>query len=262
MSTISLYQVDAFTDRAFGGNPAAVCPLDEWLPDNLMQSIAMENNLSETAFFVAEDDGYRLRWFTPTDEVVLCGHATLATAFVLFEKLGYQDDTISFITQKSGVLKVKRDGEMIVMDFPSLPAQETEAPVGLSKAMGGIQPVAFLRARKNMAVLNDEAAVRAVVPDLEYIKRMAGYGLLVTAPGNDTDCVCRYFGPQAGVDEDPVTGSAHCTLVPYWADRLGKNEIHSRQVSERLGDVYCKLNGDRVEMAGHARLVIQGTFSF
>ena len=262
MPTIPLYQVDAFTDRAFGGNPAAVCPLTEWLPDDVMQSIAMENSLSETAFFVPEGNGFRLRWFTPTDEVVLCGHATLATAYVLFEKLGYQEDTINFITQKSGVLQVKRDGDMIVMNFPSLPAKETEAPAGLVEAMGGIEPVAFLRAVKNMVVLKDEAAVRAVVPDLEYIKHMDGYGLIVTAPGDDTDCVCRYFGPQAGIDEDPVTGSAHCTLVPYWADILGKTDIHSRQVSARSGDVYCKLKGDRVEMAGHARLVIEGAFSF
>lgn len=262
MTTIPLYQVDAFTDRTFCGNPAAVCPLDEWLPDDVMQSIAMENNLSETAFFVAEGDGFRLRWFTPTDEVVLCGHATLATAFVLFEKLNYADNAIDFVTQKSGVLKVKRENDLIVMDFPSLPANEVQAPDGLSDAIGGIEPEAFLRAIKNMAVLKDEAAVRAVVPDLEYIKNMDGYGLLVTAPGTDTDCVCRYFGPQAGVDEDPVTGSAHCTLVPYWADRLGKNDIHSRQISARSGDVYCKLNGDRVEMAGRGKLVIEGNFTF
>lgn len=261
MTTIPLYQVDAFTDRPFGGNPAAVCPLDEWLPDDVMQSIAMENNLSETAFFVPEGNGYRLRWFTPTDEVVLCGHATLATAYVLFDQLNYERDTIAFTTEKSGVLNVKRDGALIVMDFPALPAELMDAPEGLSDAIGGAKPIAFMRARKNMAVLSDEAAVRAVVPDLEYIKHMDGYGLIVTAPGTETDCVCRYFGPQAGVDEDPVTGSAHCTLVPYWAERLGKDEIHSRQISARSGDVYCKLKGDRVSMAGHGRLVIKGTFS-
>ena len=262
MPTIPLYQVDAFTDRPFGGNPAAVCPLDEWLPDDVMQSIAMENNLSETAFFVPEGDGFRLRWFTPTDEVVLCGHATLATACVLFDQLKYDRDSIEFITEKSGVLTVKRDGELIVMDFPALPASESPVPEGLVKAIGGIEPLAFFRAVKNMAVLSDEAAVRAVVPDLEYIKHMEGYGLIVTAPGNDSDCVCRYFGPQAGVDEDPVTGSAHCTLVPYWADRLGKNEIHSRQISARSGDVFCKFDGDRVLMAGHGKLVIEGAFTF
>jgi PhzF family phenazine biosynthesis protein len=262
MPTIPLYQVDAFTDRPFGGNPAAVCPLDEWLPDDVMQSIAMENNLSETAFFVAEGNGFRLRWFTPTNEVALCGHATLATAFTLFEKLGYAEDSIQFVTQQIGTLEVRRDGQLIVMDFPALAAEETAAPDGLVEAIGDIKPEAFLRAVKNMAVLTDEAAVRSVVPDLEYIKHMEGYGLIVTAPGTDTDCVCRYFGPQAGVDEDPVTGSAHCTLVPYWADRLGKTEIHSRQISARSGDVYCKLNGDRVLMAGHGKLVIEGTFSF
>lgn len=262
MPTIPLYQVDAFTDRTFGGNPAAVCPLDEWLPDDVMQSIAMENNLSETAFFVPEGDGFRLRWFTPTDEVVLCGHATLATAYTLFEKLGYTKESIQFETQQSGTLEVRRDGQLMVMDFPALPAEIVDAPTGLADAMGGVTPEAFMRARKNMAVLPDEAAVRAVVPDLEYIKHMDGYGLIVTAPGTDTDCVCRYFGPQAGVDEDPVTGSAHCTLVPYWADRLGKAEIHSRQISARSGDVFCKLDGDRVLMAGHGKLVIEGTFSF
>lgn len=262
MPTIPLYQVDAFTDRPFGGNPAAVCPLDEWLPDDVMQSIAMENNLSETAFFVPEGDRFRLRWFTPTAEVALCGHATLATAYTLFETLGYAKDSIQFVTQQSGILEVRRDGGLIVMDFPALPAEETAAPDGLAEAIGDIKPEAFLRAVKNMAVLSDEAAVQAVVPDLEYIKHMEGYGLIVTAPGTDTDCVCRYFGPQAGVDEDPVTGSAHCTLVPYWSDRLGKTEIHSRQISARSGDVFCKLKGDRVLMAGHGKLVIEGTFSF
>lgn len=262
MPTIPLYQVDAFTDRTFGGNPAAVCPLDEWLPDDVMQSIAMENNLSETAFFVPERDGFRLRWFTPTNEVALCGHATLATAYTLFAKLGYAQESIRFETQQSDTLEVRRDGDLIIMDFPALPATEITAPDGLADAIGGIEPLAFLRAVKNMVVLKDEADIRAVVPDLEYIKNMDGYGLIVTAPGTDTDCVCRYFGPQAGVDEDPVTGSAHCTLAPYWADRLGKAEIHSRQISARSGDVFCKLNGDRVAMAGHGKLVIEGTFSF
>ncbi len=262
MTTLPLYQVDAFTDRPFGGNPAAVCPLDEWLPDNVMQAIALENNLSETAFFVAEGDGYRLRWFTPTDEVVLCGHATLASAAVIFEKLSPDVSSIAFQTQKSGVLNVRRDGEMLVMDFPSLPASPVEMPDGLADAIGGIQPTAFLRAVKNMAILETEDDVRAVEPDLEFIKKMEGYGLIVTAAGSDTDCVCRYFGPQAGVPEDPVTGSAHCTLAPYWAEKLGKPTIHSRQISARSGDVFCEVVGDRVNLAGHAQLVIEGVLTF
>lgn len=262
MTTLSLYQIDAFTDRPFGGNPAAVCPLSQWLPDDVMQTIAMENNLSETAFFVPEGDGYRLRWFTPTAEVELCGHATLASAALIFEKLDSSATSISFQTQKSGVLTVHRDADLIVMDFPSLPGTPMDAPDGLSAAIGGIEPVAFLRAVKNMAVLESEADVQAVVPDLDYIKHMDGYGLIVTAAGSETDCVCRYFGPQAGVPEDPVTGSAHCTLAPYWADKLAKPTIHSRQISKRSGDVFCEVVGDRVKLAGHARLVIEGVLTF
>lgn len=261
MPSIPLYQVDAFTDRPFGGNPAAVCPLESWLPDEVMQAIAMENNLSETAFFVAEDDGFRLRWFTPTEEVPLCGHATLATAFVMFECQSYGRDIIKFITRQSGTLTVKREGGMIAMNFPALPAIEVGVPAGLADAMGGIEPVALLRAVKNMAVLKDEDAVRAVVPNLDFIEAMEGDGLIVTAPGDNADCASRYFAPHVGIDEDPVTGSAHCTVIPYWAEKLGKTDIHAQQVSRRMGDLFCEMNGDRVSIAGHARLVIEGTFA-
>lgn len=261
MTTIPIYQVDAFTDRPFGGNPAAVCPLDSWLPDNVMQSIAMENNLSETAFFVAEEDAFRLRWFTPKEEVPLCGHATLATSFVMFEHLGFEGDTINFMTQQSGMLTVTRDGDKIAMNFPALPATEIEAPTGLADAIGGIEVVTFLRAVKNMAVLENEDAVRAVTPNLDFIRNMDGMGLIVTAPGDRADCASRYFAPHVGIDEDPVTGSAHCTIVPYWADRLRKTSIHAQQVSSRMGELFCETSGDRVSMAGHARLVITGTFA-
>jgi PhzF family phenazine biosynthesis protein len=257
-TTIPLYQLDAFTDRPFGGNPAAVCPLDEWLPDDVMQSIAFENNLSETAFYVPEGDGYRLRWFTPKAEVPLCGHATLATASLILDKLQPGRDSVSFETL-SGTLGVSRDGDLLSMDFPALPAKDVPMPAGLAEALGK-SPVRFLRAVKNMAVYESEADVRAIGPDLAYIKNMDGSGLIVTAPGEGCDCASRYFAPHVGIDEDPVTGSAHCTIIPYWADALGKNEIHARQVSARGGDLYCCLDGDRVVMGGKARLVIEGTF--
>lgn len=258
MTSIPLYQLDAFTDRPFGGNPAAVCPLDEWLPDDVMQAIALENNLSETAFYVPEGDGFRLRWFTPKIEVDLCGHATLATGALILEKLEPGRDAVSFET-RSGTLGVRRDGDMLVMDFPALPAKEVDMPAGLADALGKA-PVRFMRAVKNMAVFDSETDVREVNPDFDYIAAMAGMGLIVTAPGENSDCASRYFAPHAGIDEDPVTGSAHCTIVPYWADVLGKEAIHARQVSERTGDLYCRMAGDRVVIGGRARLVIEGVF--
>lgn len=258
MTAIPLYQLDAFTDKPFGGNPAAVCPLDEWLPDDVMQSIALENNLSETAFYVPEGDGFRLRWFTPKIEVDLCGHATLATGALILEKLDPGRDAVSFET-RSGTLGVKREGDMLVMDFPALPAKDVPMPAGLVDALGG-KPVRFLRAIKNMAVFETEADVRAIDPDFGYIAKMEGMGLIVTAPGDGSDCASRYFAPHVGIDEDPVTGSAHCTIVPYWAAALGNDEIHARQVSARSGDLYCRMMGDRVVLGGKARLVVEGTF--
>lgn len=260
MAEIPFYQLDAFTDRPFGGNPAAVCPLDAWLPDATMQAIAAENNLSETAFYVPEGDGYRLRWFTPKAEVDLCGHATLATAGLILGQLRPDMDTVAFET-RSGRLSVARYGDRYEMDFPALPASEAPMPDGLAEAIG-VAPVGFLRAVKSMAVLKDEAAVRAVRPDFAYIRGMEGKGLIVTAPGDDCDCASRYFAPHVGIDEDPVTGSAHCTIVPYWSARLGKAEIHARQVSDRAGDLYCRDLGARVALAGYVRLVIEGRFRF
>ena len=260
MPTIPLYQLDAFTDKPFAGNPAAVCPLDEWLADDVLQAIALENNLSETAFVVAEGDGFRLRWFTPACEVELCGHATLATAALYLEHLEPTRTKMVFET-RSGTLTVKRDEAMLAMDFPALPATEVPIPEGFVEAIG-IRPLHFFRATKNMAVLDDERAVRSLRPDLDYIKNMDGMGLIVTATGKDSDCASRYFAPQAGIDEDPVTGSAHCTIVPYWADRLGKSDIHARQVSARGGDLFCSMAGSRVILRGQARLVIEGRFTF
>ena len=261
---IAFYQVDAFAEKAFAGNPAAVCPLDEPLDAEVMQKIALENNLSETAFVVpraGKAGEYDLRWFTPGAEVDLCGHATLASAWVLYNRTGETAERISFHT-RSGVLGVGRRADgMLVMDFPALEAREAPLPDGFVEAIGR-KPVKFLRAVKNMAVYESEAEVRAIAPDFGYIKSMAeGFGLIVTAPGDACDCASRYFAPQVGVNEDPVTGSAHCTIVPYWAKRLGKTDIHARQVSARGGDLFCRDLGARVEIAGNAVLVISGTLT-
>jgi len=259
MTTIPIFQLDAFTDKPFGGNPAAVCPLQEWLPDDVMQSIALENNVSDTAFYVPEGDGFLLRWFTPKIEVDLCGHATLATAWLILNELEPDRASVAFET-RSGTLTVSRDGDLLAMDFPVMVAEERPAPAGLAEAIG-IEPVKFLKAVMNMAVLENEAVVRAVNPDFGYIKNMDGMGLIITALGDQSDCALRYFAPHAGIDEDPVTGSAHCTIVPYWSGVLGKAQIHARQVSARSGDLYCLLEGDRVVLTGKARTVIKGTFT-
>ncbi|MEQ8442937.1 MAG: PhzF family phenazine biosynthesis protein [Alphaproteobacteria bacterium] len=260
--SLQIFQVDAFTDRLFGGNPAAVVPLKSWLADDVMQAIAAENNLAETAFIVplpgqAEAD-YELRWFTPVVEVDLCGHATLATAMVLFEKLAYSRASVRFKT-RSGVLTAIAQGDRIELDFPVAEITATVVPDGLAAALGGIEPVGFLRGPKNMAILSSEAEVRAVEPDLAYIAAM-GKGLIVTAKGDEADVASRFFAPSHGIDEDSVTGSAHTMIVPYWVDRLGgRMQLHCRQVSTRVGDLYCELAGDRVRMAGNARIYLEGT---
>jgi len=256
----TVYQIDAFTDRLFGGNPAAVCPLETWLPDDVMQNIAAENNLSETAFFVADgDEGagrFGLRWFTPKAEVDLCGHATLASAHLILDRLQPALATVSFDT-KSGRLDVERRDDLLVMDFPSRPAEAAKVPEGFSEAVGAT-PVEFLRATKNMAVFASEETVDGLRPDFKFIATMEGDGLIVTAPGRTCDFVSRYFAPHVGIDEDPATGSAHCTSVPYWAERLGRNVLHARQISARQGEVFCELTGDRVKLAGRAALYLEG----
>lgn len=253
---LEIYQVDAFTDRVFGGNPAAVCPLDEWLPDELLQRIALENNLSETAFFVGEGDGYRIRWFTPTVEVDLCGHATLASAYVLFQELGFEGELLSF-QSKSGPLAVSRDGKRIVLDFPARPSQSCEAPEGFLEALNGPTPVEVLQGAYWLVVYEDEAAVRAVQPDFSALGKFEN--VIITAPGSDVDFVSRFFAPSSGVNEDPVTGSAHCTSVPYWANRLEKKQLRARQISERGGELYCEDRGERVSIAGEGVLYLKGT---
>ncbi len=258
---LSLYQVDAFTDQLFGGNPAAVCPLEAWLPDERMQQIAAENNLAETAFYVKEDDHYALRWFTPTVEVDLCGHATLAAAFVLFEVERYAADELAFET-RSGRLTVVRQGSRLVMDFPADTLESADLSAAVRDGLGGEQPVETFRGSSDyLVVLESEAELLALQPDF---RRMAEdrsvRAVIVTAPGpnSDVDFVSRCFAPQSGIDEDPVTGSAHTTLVPYWAERLGKEQLTARQRSTRGGTLYCTHRGDRVDIAGEAVLYLRG----
>lgn len=253
---LPIFQVDAFSSTIFSGNPAAICPLGDWLPDDVLQSIAAENNLAETAFFVGENGRYRLRWFTPVCEVDLCGHATLASAFVLFHRLNESAPKLSFET-KSGELIVTRDGGRLAMDFPSRPPSPAQAPADLLEALGG-QPAEVLRARDYLVVYGCEDEVRALNPDMMLLKKVDTFAVIVTAPGKDCDFVSRFFAPAKGIPEDPVTGSAHCTLIPYWAGRLGKTTLHARQVSARGGELLCKLSGDRVEIAGYAALFLEG----
>lgn len=258
MITYSIYQADAFTDKLFGGNPAAVCPLPAWLPDDLMQRIAAENNLAETAFFVPRGHEYELRWFTPELEIDLCGHATLAAAHVIFTHLGYQADVVNFHTVKAGKLTVSRKDDLYTLDFPSRVPEPAEAPAGLLEALGGARPAAVLRSRDYLVVYENEAAVLGLKPDFTALARVDGIGVIVTAPGDHCDFVSRFFAPGAGIPEDPVTGSAHCNLIPYWADRLGKTELHAFQVSERRGELWCRLEGDRVLMSGRAVTYMKG----
>jgi PhzF family phenazine biosynthesis protein len=256
---IPLYQVDAFaTGQPFTGNPAAVCPLDGWLPDAVMQALAAENNLSETAFFVPEDEGYRLRWFTPTTEVDLCGHATLASAFVVFGWLAPWRRSVTFRTEKAGPLTVTRDGDLLALDFPARPPQPLDMSDAVAAALGK-RPTAFLAARDYLAVFERAEDVAALQPDFAAVAALDRFAVIVTAPGTDgIDFVSRFFAPARGVDEDPVTGSAHCTLIPYWADRLGKTRLEARQLSRRGGALSCALHGDRVTIAGRAVLYLEG----
>lgn len=250
MARLKQYQVDAFAARVFEGNPAAVVPLDAWPDDGVLQAIAEENNLSETAFFVPSSSGFHLRWFTPVAEVNLCGHATLATAHVLFEILGYRQPVIAFET-RGGELFVERQGSLLVMDFPALLPKPC-ATLDLLVESLGCQPVETLAAVNYVCAFESEARVRAIAPDFEKLRRLEPQGVIVTAPGQDRDFVSRYFAPKFGIPEDPVTGSAHCELTPYWAARLGKNRLSARQVSKRGGDVLCELQRDRVKLAGRA----------
>jgi PhzF family phenazine biosynthesis protein len=247
---IKQYQVDAFASRAFEGNPAAVCPLETWLDDALLQAIAEENNLSETAFFVPSEKGFKLRWFTPLQEVDLCGHATLATAHVIFEILGCSKQVITFET-RSGELFVERKGELLEMNFPASPPLSCEYSEILAEGLGQ-RPLEQLAADDYLALFDSEATIRAITPNQAILARLDLRGVIVTAPGSDVDFVSRFFAPKFGVPEDPVTGSAHCTLAPYWANKLGSNILTARQVSRRGGNIMCEVKTDRVYLAGAA----------
>ena len=252
---IPLFVADAFASQPFHGNPAAVCPLKHWLGDATMQSIAAENNLSETAFFVPRGGDYELRWFTPTVEMDLCGHATLASAFILFSELGFRGDVVRFHS-RSGILSVTREGEILTLDFPSRPPAPCEVPDALINGLGA-KPVEVLKARDYFAIYATEGEVRSLQPDFATLGKLDAK-VIVTAPGGDCDFVSRFFAPTFGVNEDPVTGSAHCTLIPYWSHRLGKPSPFARQVSQRGGELFCRLAGERVHIGGKAVLYSRG----
>lgn len=253
-----IYQVDAFTDKLFHGNPAAVCPLKSWLSDELMQKIARENNLSETAFYVSEDSHYNIRWFTPTVEVDLCGHATLASAYVLFNLENHIGEKIIFKSKKSGELEVIKKGDLLTLNFPS----DTTVSVELSSDITGcfnIMPkLAYKGKTDYMLVFENELSIEKLIPDFGRISKLKCRGVIVTARGNNVDFVSRFFGPQSGVDEDPVTGSAHTTLTPYWSEQLGKKEMNAVQLSNRKGHLKCRSLNERVEISGECRLYLEG----
>jgi PhzF family phenazine biosynthesis protein len=256
---LRLYHLNAFTTKPFAGNPAAVCPLAEWLDDGLLQAVAAENNLSETAFFVPRGEQYELRWFTPRSEVKLCGHATLASAFVILQILETKRDSVRFETRASGALTVTRDGDLLAMDFPALaPWACTNPPAALSEGLGKV-PFEVVQIEDNyFAVFEKEEEVKSLRPDFRLLEELHPAGVAVTAPGKDCDFVSRYFAPSYGIREDPVTGSTHCSLAPYWAKRLRKTKLHARQISERGGELWCEVRSERVILRGNAVLTLQG----
>lgn len=253
-----LYQVDAFTDKLFGGNPAAVCPLAEWLSDDLLQKIAMENNLAETVFYVWQDGRYEIRWFTPKVEVDLCGHATLAAAFILFHQEGYPGDVINFYSPRSGKLSVSRSSDWLTLDFPV----DVFHSIAVSSDMVSCfdkQPIEAYKGKTDyMLVYEKESDIRDIVPQFEAIAALKARGVIITAKGDHVDFVSRFFAPQSGIIEDPVTGSAHTTLTPYWSEKLNKTEMSAIQLSERKGYLQCKFLGNRVGISGQAKLYLAG----
>ena len=254
---IKIYQIDAFANQTFKGNPAAVCPLDSWLPDELMQSIAAENNLSETAFFVPEGEGFFIRWFTPSAEVALCGHATLASAFVLFNILDFKGDRIDF-NSKSGILPVSKSEERLVLDFPSQPPEPCDVPEEIIEAFG-VAPIECLKAEDYVVIFQNAEQVLSASPDFEILRSLDSRGVIISAASEEYDFVARFFAPNLGILEDPVTGSAYTQLVPYWAKKTNKTVFHARQVSSRGGELFCELVGDRVKIAGSAVKYLEGS---
>jgi PhzF family phenazine biosynthesis protein len=255
--TIPFYQVDAFTDRLFGGNPAGVCPLEQWLPDETMQKIAMENNVSETAFFIKKGEGFHIRWFTPKVEVNLCGHATLASAHVIFTDCGYQGEIISF-ESRSGILNVTRENDQLILDFPSNIPQRAALPNDFVQALN-ITPVQCFRGKDDYLLLyKSQQEIEALIPDFRKLEKVDARAVIVTAPGNNADFVSRFFAPRVGVDEDPVTGSAHTVLIPFWSEKLNKKEMKALQLSRRGGTLFCRCKGDRVDIGGKAVTFLKG----
>jgi len=254
---LPLYQVDAFASQAFRGNPAAICPLERWLKDETLQAIAAENNLAETAYYVREDGRYRLRWFTPTVEMDLCGHATLATAYVILELRKEIPSSQIVFDSLSGELTVTREGDRYVLDFPSRPPLECPDDAGLFEALGA-RPAEFLRTGDCFCVFETEDQIRSLKPDMGKLATVDCRGVIVTAPGKDCDFVSRFFGPRAGIPEDPVTGSAHTTLIPYWSGKLEKKTLFARQISQRGGELWCEDRGERVGIGGRAVKYLEG----
>ena len=253
---LSIYQIDAFSACVFEGNPAAVCPLDEWLPDKTMQSIAEENNLSETAFFVPKDDGFHIRWFTPASEVDLCGHATLGSAYVLFNILGYKNEAIQF-DSKSGILVVTKQDDWLTLDFPKQPPVYCETPKEIVEAFNK-EPIECMMSEDIIAVFENEIDIESANPNFEQLKKLDSRGVIITAKSMRYDFVARFFAPKYGIPEDPVTGSAYTQLAPYWASKLGKQKFKAKQLSSRGGELYCEILGDRVLISGKATKYMEG----
>lgn len=253
-----IYQIDAFADRAFSGNPAAVCPLNQWLSDDVLQKIAMENNLAETAFYVKQGNQYQIRWFTPTVEVDLCGHATLAAAFVLFNHENYNDTIVHFYSPRSGALTVTKKGELLTLNFPTDIFEQIELSDEINNCFDIKPKLAFRGKTDYMLIFDQEDEIRKIIPALELISKLKVRGVIVTAQGNKVDFVSRFFAPQSGINEDPVTGSAYTTLTPYWAKRLDKTELTAIQLSERKGYLQCSYLNDRVEISGKGKLYLIG----
>ena len=253
-----IYQIDAFTNKVFSGNPAAVCPLDQWLDDDIMQKIAMENNLAETAFYVKQDNQYQIRWFTPVAEVDLCGHATLAAAFVIFNYENYSENIIHFYSPKSGALQVTKKGELLTLNFPTDIFQQVELSKEITDCFNVKSRLAFKGKTDYLLVFDNEDEIKKAVPVFDSISKLEGRGVIITAKGDKVDFVSRFFAPKFGVNEDPVTGSAHTTLIPYWAKQLDKIELTAIQLSNREGYLECKYLNDRVEIDGQGKLYLIG----
>ena len=258
MQNLTLYQVDAFTSKVFGGNPAGVCVLDNWLPEQLMQKIAAENNLAETAFLVRNGANYEIRWFTPRVEVDLCGHATLASAHVLFNHLDHQEEVLHFQSRNRGMLSVSKSDDLLTLDFPSDKIKSVVAPEWLLEPFG-IPPLEVFKGISDyLMIYASQQDIESISPDFGMLAKTDARGVIVSAPGDDTDFISRFFAPAVGINEDPVTGSAHTTLIPYWAKRLNKTKMTAQQLSERKGELFCEFLGERVKISGNAVTYLVG----